>query len=186
MKYPEQYRSELLNTIRGLDLDGVSETIDAFREARALGRCIFACGSGKNAAAAARLLCETVKGSGLNRSMRLRIVALSEEAPAPSRFAGDLGGDSAFVDQLRNNAEAGDIVIGISPSGNSAAILRAFEYAIRTGCRTISITGRDGGKLANVSNISILVPASHPGSVEDAHMIICHMIAHYFVSLDQG
>jgi D-sedoheptulose 7-phosphate isomerase len=184
MQYPEQYRTEVLNAIQGLDLDGVSDAIDAFREARARGRCIFVCGAGANSGAAARLLCELVRGSNLNRSVRFRIVALSYE-PSAGGLADDAA-DRVFLDQLKNAAEHEDIVIGISPSGNSAAILRAFEYANRIGCRTVCITGRDGGKLANVSNIVILVPASHAGSVEDAHMVICHMIGYYFLNFDQG
>jgi D-sedoheptulose 7-phosphate isomerase len=184
MNYPEQYRVELLNAIQGLDLDRVNEIIDFLCEARALGRRVFVCGSGKNAAAAAELLCEMIKGSSVNRSTRFRIVALSEEPPATGRLASGMDPDRILVNQLKDAIEPGDVIIGISAPGNSAAILRAFEFGIRIGCRTISITGRDGGKLANVSDIAVLVPASHEGSVEDAHMIICHMIAHYFLNRD--
>jgi D-sedoheptulose 7-phosphate isomerase len=184
MQYPEQYRAEVLNAIRGLDLEGVSGAIDVFREARAHGRCIFVCGTGSNSAAAARILCEMVRRSSLNRSIRFRIIALSDELSG--RGPADVGADHLFQDQLKNAAERGDVVIGISPSGNSAPVLRAFEYANRIGCRTVCITGRDGGKLAKMSNIVILVPAAHAGSVEDAHMIICHMIGYYFVNFDQG
>ena len=184
MQYPEQYRAEVLSAIRGLDLEGVSGAIDVFRDARAHGRCIFVCGTGSNSAAAARLLCEMVRQSSLNRSIRFRIIALADELSG--RGPADVSADRVFQDQLKNAAERGDVVIGISPSGNSAAILRAFEHANRIGCRTVCITGRDGGKLAKISNIVILVPASHAGSVEDAHMIICHMIGYYFVNFDQG
>jgi D-sedoheptulose 7-phosphate isomerase len=184
MQYPEQYRAEVLSAIQGLDLEGVSGAIDVFREARAHGRCIFVCGIGSSSVAAARLLCEMVKGSSLNRSVRFRIIALANEFSG--RGPADAGSDRVFQDQLRNAAERGDVLIGISPSGNSAPVLRAFEYANRIGCRTVCITGRDGGKLGNMSNIVILVPASHAGTVEDAHMIICHMIGYYFVNFDQG
>jgi D-sedoheptulose 7-phosphate isomerase len=184
MQYPEQYRAEVLSAIQGLDLEGVSGAIDVFREARAHGRCIFVCGTGSNSAAAARLLCETVRRSSVNRALRFRIIALAEELSG--RAPADVGADRVFQDQLKDGAERGDVVMGISPSGNSAAVVRAFEYANRIGCRTVCITGRDGGKLAAMSNIVILVPASHAGSVEDAHMIICHMIGYYFVNFDKG
>ena len=186
MTYPEQYRTELVNAVQGIDLDGVSGAIEAFREARAHGRCIFVCGSGGQASSAAHLLCDMVKRSSLNRSMRFRIVALSDELASGRGITGDLASERTFLEQIKNTAEHGDIVVGISSSGNSPGVLRAFEFANRIGCRTISITGRDGGRLANMSNIVILVPASHAGSVEDAHMIICHMIGYYFVNLDQG
>jgi D-sedoheptulose 7-phosphate isomerase len=186
MKYPEEYRAEVLSAIQGLDLNGVSDAIDVFREARAHGRSIFVCGTGRNAAAAGRLLCEIVRQSNLNRSTCFRILALSDDFSQVRGPSGDVDSDRVFVDQLKNAAQHGDAVIGISASGNSAAIVRGFEYANRIGCRTVCIAGRDGGKLASISNIAILVPASHAGSVEDAHMIICHMIGYYFANFEQA
>lgn len=79
MGYPEQYRAEVLNAIQGLDLEGVSGAIDIFRDVRAHGATIFVCGTGSNASAAGKLLAEMVRGSNLNRAMRFRIVALSDE-----------------------------------------------------------------------------------------------------------
>ena len=184
MKYPEQYRSEVLNAIQGIDLDGVNGAIEIFREARARGKCIFVCGSGNRAWSAAHLLCDIVKRSNLTRSARFRIVALSEELPEMS-LSQNLAHDRVFVEQLKNIAEPDDVVVAISPSGNAADVLRAFEHANRIGCRTISMTGRDGGKLAAMSNIAILIPASHAGSVEDAQMVVCHMIGSYFVNFDK-
>jgi D-sedoheptulose 7-phosphate isomerase len=186
MKYPEQYRTELVNAIQGIDLEGVSGAIEVFRDARAHGRCIFVCGGPGNAATAAQRLCEMVKQSSLGRSMRFHIMPVVEETSRPRVAAGDPDADTVFLDQLRNTAQYGDVVIGISTSGNSRPLVRAFEYANRIGCRTIAIAGRDGGKLAKISNIVVLVPASHAGSVEDAHMIICHMIGYYFANFDQG
>ncbi len=185
MKYPEQYRTELVKAIQGIDLDGVSEAIDLFREARARGWRIFVYGSGNRAAAAAHLLCDTVKRASLTRSARIRIFLLSHELPDAGAARG-LSPDRVLVEQLKDVAEHSDIVVAISASGNSPDVLLAFEYAKRIGCRTISITGRDGGKLAAMSTVAILVPASHPGSVEDAHMVVCHMIGYYFLNFDNG
>jgi D-sedoheptulose 7-phosphate isomerase len=144
------------------------------------------CGSGGNGVAAARRLTEMVRQSSLSRSMRFHIVALSDELSKAPGSADDPDAEMVFLDQIRNAAQHGDVVIGISPSGNSRALLRVFEHANRIGCRTISIAGKDGGKLAKIANIVVLVPASHAGSVEDAHMIICHMIGDYFVNFDRG
>jgi D-sedoheptulose 7-phosphate isomerase len=187
MKYPErytpeQYRKELLDAIQGIDLSGVNEAIGIFRDARAHGRCIFVCGSGSSSSAASHLLCEMVAGTNINRSAQFRILEVSDEL---STVHGKVA-DQVFLEQLKNIAEHGDVLVGISTSGNCSSILRAFEYAGRIGCRTISITGRDGGNLASLSDLSILVPASHAGSVEDAHMILCRMIGYYFVNFDRG
>ena len=82
---------------------------------------------------------------------------------------------------MRNFAGPGDILLAISGSGNSPNVLRAFEYANEFGCRTIALTGRDGGRLAPLAQLNIQVPVPHMGRIEDAHMIVCHMIAYRFM-----
>ena len=184
MAYPEHYREELVNAIQGIDLGDVREVIELFQEARAHGKRIFLCGSGNRAIAAAGLLCELVRPA-FTRASAFRILVLSDEFSDVSSTR-DLPKDRVFIDQLKNVAEQGDVVVAISASANAGDVLRALEYANRIGCRTVSITGRDGGKLAALSSITVLVPASHPGSIEDAHTVICHMIGYYFAGLDKG
>ena len=58
---------------------------------------------------------------------------------------------------------------------------RAIEYARSIGCRTIALTGRDGGKLGPLADLHIQVRAPHMGRIEDSHMIVCHMICYYFM-----
>ena len=70
--------------------------------------------------------------------------------------------------------------MGICTSGNTASVVNAIEYACWIGCRTIGITGCEGGEVARLAELCIEVPVSHLGSIEDVHMIICHMIGHYF------
>jgi len=181
MTYPEQYRTELLAAIQSVDLAGVRAAVTMFREARAQGHRIFACGSGRSAMASSQL-CGLVREASLTRSNGFRIFALTNELTE----AGERLHDRIFVDQLKNIAEHGDVVVGVSSSGNSADLLRAFEYSCRIGCQNISITGWDGDKLASMANVAIVVRASHVGSVEDALMIVCHMIGYYFANYDRA
>ena len=71
--------------------------------------------------------------------------------------------------------------MGISGSGNSPNVLRAMEYANSIGCKTVALTGRDGGQLGPMAQINVHVANPHMGRIEDAHMIICHMICYYFM-----
>ncbi len=73
--------------------------------------------------------------------------------------------------------------MGISGSGNSANVLRAVEYANSIGCRTLALTGRDGGKLGPLAHLNVQLAEPHMGRIEDAHMVVCHMIAYYFMEL---
>jgi D-sedoheptulose 7-phosphate isomerase len=185
MPYPEEYRAELLNALKSADFSAVEEILEVFREARAHGRCIFVCATDSNAIAASRLLCEMVRSSNLNRTTKFRIFAFSEERPARAVASDDRYYDQALVDELRNVATPGDVIVGINASGNSRSLVEVFEYGNSIGCRTICIAGLPGSKLAAISDSAILVPASHIGNIEDAHMIVCRMIGHYFLNFDQ-
>ena len=182
MHYAQQYRTELLNALTSIDLRAVDQVVDSLREARAHGRCIFVCGHGTSGTACAHLLCEMLKTANVSRTVRFRILALTDELRHPN----DVFDEAVFVDQLRIMATAGDVVLGISATENARALLRALTYARETGCHTICISGRSEGKLASAAETAILTPASELGSVEDAQMIVCRMIGHYFLNIDEG
>jgi D-sedoheptulose 7-phosphate isomerase len=71
--------------------------------------------------------------------------------------------------------------MAISGSGNSPNVVRAAEYANSIACRTLALTGRDGGKLGAIAALNIQVPEQHMGRIEDAHHVICHMICYSFI-----
>lgn len=185
MNYPQQYKAELLETIESIPLDKVSLAIEWFKEARAGGRQIFVCGNGGSAATASHFVCDMVKGASYNRPSRFRIMALTDSLPTITAYSNDVSYDCVFVEQLKNFAQPGDLVMAISGSGNSPNVLAAMEYANSIGCRTIALTGRDGGKLGPMAQLNIQAPAPHMGRIEDAHMIVCHMIGYYFMDSEK-
>src|SRR5207248_10742263 len=181
MTFPQQYKSELLKAIETIELDKVNQAIELFRDARANGRHIFVCGNGGSASTASHFACDIVKGASFNREVRFRIMALTDSLPTLTAYSNDVSYESVFVEQLKNFAQPGDLVMCISGSGNSPNVLRAAEYANAVGCKTIGLTGGDGGKLAPLAQLSIQVPVPHMGRIEDADMIICHLIAYHFM-----
>jgi D-sedoheptulose 7-phosphate isomerase len=181
MTFPEQYKTDLLKALDRVPLEKVNEAIDWFRKARMDGRRIFVCGNGGSASTASHFACDVVKGASYQRDSRFRIMALTDQLPTITAYANDVSYDSVFVEQLKNFAEAGDLFMGISGSGNSPNVLRAMEYANATGLQTLALTGRDGGKLGPMAQLNIQVAEPHMGRIEDAHMIVCHMIAYCFM-----
>ncbi|MFN0169118.1 MAG: SIS domain-containing protein [Bryobacteraceae bacterium] len=181
MTYPEQYKTELFKTLDALDLGKVNEAIDWLRAARDEGRRIFVCGNGGSASTASHFACDMVKGASFNRPSRFKIMALTDQLPTITAYANDVSYDAVFVEQLKNFAQSGDVVMGISGSGNSPNVLKAMEYANSIGCKTIGLTGRDGGKLGPMAQLNIQAPVPHMGRIEDAHMIVCHMIGYFFM-----
>jgi D-sedoheptulose 7-phosphate isomerase len=181
MNFAEQYKTALQETISNIDTDKVGQAIEWFDEARAQAKHIFVCGNGGSASTASHFACDMVKGASFNRDSRFRIMALTDSLPTLTAYSNDISYECVFVEQLKNFAQAGDLVMCISGSGNSPNVLRAAEYANAIGCKTLALTGRDGGKLAPLAQLNIQVPVPHMGRIEDAHMIICHMIAYRFM-----
>jgi D-sedoheptulose 7-phosphate isomerase len=186
MNFPEQYRTDLLAAIQAIDLDRVRQAIDVFREARDAGRTIFVCGNGGSASTASHFVCDIVKGASFNRKTRFRILALNDSLPTLTAYSNDVDYECVFVEQLKNFAQPGDVVMALSGSGNSPNVLRAIEYANSAGCRTIALTGRDGGKLASLAQLNIHVPNPHMGRIEDVHLVVTHMIGYYFMDAEKS
>ncbi len=179
--YFSQYKDRLLETIGQIDLQKVAQAAEWLRQARDAGRQTFVCGNGGSAATSSHFVCDLLKGASYNRDRRFRIMALTDNTPVLTAYANDVGYDQIFVEQLKNFARKNDLVIAISGSGNSPNVLHAVEYARTLGCRTIALTGKEGGKLGPMADLNIHVPESHMGRIEDAHLIICHMLGYYFM-----
>jgi D-sedoheptulose 7-phosphate isomerase len=91
-------------------------------------------------------------------------------------WANDEGYERVFVEQLKNFAEPGALLIAISGSGNSANVLRAVEYANEHGMRTFAVTGFDGGRLKQIAHDSFHVRSNNMGAVEAVHGIVFHYL----------
>jgi D-sedoheptulose 7-phosphate isomerase len=184
VNFPAEYKNSVLDAIERIDLTKVNRAIEWFREARDKGRRIFVCGNGGSAATASHFASDMLKGASYGRPTRFRILALTDSIATLTAYTNDVGYDVVFVEQMRNFAEPGDLFLGISGSGNSPNVLRAIEYANSVGCRTLALTGRDGGKLGPLAQLNIQVEVPHMGRIEEAHMIVCHMICYYFMDTE--
>lgn len=176
-----QYKAKLLSALEKVDTHAVGRAIDILSAARDANRHIFVCGNGGSASTASHFVCDMVKGASYNRHARFRIMALTDSLPTITAYSNDVSYECIFAEQLKNFAEPKDVLIAISGSGNSPNVLCAMEYANSIGCETIALTGRDGGKLGPMAKLQIRVSEPHMGRIEDAHMIICHMLCYYFM-----
>ncbi|HTS61511.1 MAG TPA: SIS domain-containing protein [Candidatus Acidoferrales bacterium] len=179
--FPQIYKSGVFQAIESVDLDRVSEAISILAKARDEDRRIFVCGNGGSASSASHFACDIVKGASYKRSKRFRIMALTDSLPVITAYSNDVSYECVFAEQLKNFAQPGDVLVAISGSGNSPNVLRAVEYANSIGCTTIALSGRDGGKLGPLAQLNIQASVPHMGRIEDAHMIVLHMISYYFM-----
>jgi D-sedoheptulose 7-phosphate isomerase len=183
--FPQQYKSDLLGAIETIDLAKVDQVIRLLVRARDENRRIFVCGNGGSASTASHFACDMVKGASFKRDKRFRIMALTDSLPTITAYSNDVSYECVFVEQLKNFAEPGDVLIAISGSGNSPNVLRAVEYANSIGCSTIALSGRDGGALGPLAAINIQASNPHMGRIEDVHLIVMHMICYYFMDAEK-
>ncbi len=180
------YQKALDAALATVSHEKVAQAIDWIKQARDNGRTIFVSGNGGSAATASHLVCDMVKGASYKRGKRFRMIALHDNLATLTAYSNDIDYTEAAVEQLKNFAQPGDILLTISGSGNSPNVLKATEWARSAGLKTIALTGRDGGKLGPASDLEIRVSEPHMGRIEDAHMVICHMICYYFMDTEKG
>ena len=181
MSFVSEYREQMISAAQTVDSKLVEMAIDEFRQALLDDRQIFVFGNGGSASTASHFVTDMVKSASHAMPKRFRITALTDSNSTITAYANDLHFEYVFVEQLKNFARPGDLVVAITGSGNSRNVIRALEYATAHGCRRIALTGRDGGKTGFLADLHINVAEPHMGRIEDCHMMICHMIAYAFV-----
>ena len=172
----KSYVIELKATLDRLPWDKIEEAISVLHYARMTDKQVFILGNGGSAATASHFACDLGKTTILSDRPRFRAIALTDNMPIFSAYANDYGYEHVFSEQLANLINPGDIVIGISGSGNSANVLNAIRLARSTQAVTIAFTGFDGGKLKDLVDICILVPSYCMEQVEDIHLMLEHLI----------
>ncbi len=182
--FASKYRGQLLGALNTIPMERVEQAIEWLKQARDEERTIFVCGNGGSASTASHFVCDMLKGASWNRPKRFRIMALTDGIATISAYSNDVSYDCVFVEQMKNFARPGDVLLAISGSGNSPNVLRAVEFANSNGLKTIGLTGRDGGKLGALSQLEINVADPHMGRIEDGHMIVCHMLCYYFMDTE--
>jgi len=174
----ERVGQELLR-VNPAEIKTLSETIyDCYQH----GRFIFVIGNGGSGSNASHF-CEDVGKGTLRRQdfdndskKRVRIVSLTDNTPYILAWGNDEGFERVFVEQLKNLASPGDLLIAISGSGNSPNVLRAVEWANRHGLKTFGCTGFTGGKLRALAQHNFHVPLEDMGIVESIHLTAFHWV----------
>lgn len=180
-RFLESYLAQTTEALRRLPLARIAEVIDRLAEARRERRNIFVCGNGGSAATSSHFANDLGKGASVGRELRFRAWSLTDNLPWITSLANDLAYDRIFVEQLRNFASPGDLLLVFSGSGNSENVLAAVRWAREAGLFTIGFTGRTGGRLVSAVDLCIQVDSDHMGVIEDGHFVIQHLIGYYFM-----
>lgn len=170
----EAYLSQLKSTIDAVSIESIDELMNILVNARNEGKTIFIMGNGGSGATASHFVCDFNKGLSFEGQKRFRFICLNDNIPSMTAYANDLSYEEIFVEQLKNFFQEGDVVIGISGSGNSINVIKAINYANENGGITIGFTGYNGGKLYKIASNNVHIPINDMQITEDLHMILDH------------
>jgi len=174
--FAQHYLERLKALIDTLDLKAFQAMVDQILEAYQRQANIFVMGNGGSGSTASHLACDINKGCCFDLVSKFKMICLNDNIPTMLALANDISYEAVFEEQLKNFFNPGDLVIGISGSGNSENVLRAVRYANAGKGKTIGWSGFGGGSLARIAHLPLVVKSDDMQQVEDAHMIFAHML----------
>lgn len=158
--------------------EDIVRAINLMHQALASEKKILACGNGGSAADAQHFAAELV-GRFERERRELPAIALSTDSSILTAIANDYSYEVIFSKQVRALGHAGDVLLGISTSGNSANVIAAIEAAHLKGMSVIAFTGKDGGKIKNIlknSDVHLCVPAERTARIQETHLLLLHCL----------
>lgn len=180
IQFVNDYRAGFTAVIDAMNAGEIERAVQMVSDAFVQGRRVFIAGNGGSAATASHMACDLAKTTlGKEKVLpvkRVRAIALTDNAPLITAWGNDVSYDVVFAEQLRNLADAGDLLIVITASGNSPNIIEAVKTAKELGMTTVGLLGFEGGKVKPMLDHAVVVNSSHFGYIEDAHSVINHLI----------
>jgi D-sedoheptulose 7-phosphate isomerase len=174
----KDYMERVCREIQRLDMGQVERLSELIERAYHAGRFVFICGNGGSGSNASHL-CEDLAKCTLRdfeNQKRLKVLSLTDNTAWIMAVANDISYENIFVEQLKNLASPGDLLLAISGSGNSPNILKAVEWANRNEMTTVGITGFGGGKLKAQAQHNLHAGIDDMGIVESLHQVAFHWI----------
>lgn len=180
--FASAYFDYLQSVLKRVDTMEVGCFIQTLLDARERGVTVFFIGNGGSAATASHFANDLAIGTN-HYDRPFRAISLTDNVPSITAISNDFGYEEIFVRQLRILGKKGDVLVGISASGNSPNLIKAFDYALSAGIRTVAITAFDGGKMKTLADEGIHVPTGPKeyGPAEDVHMVLDHLVGAYLM-----
>lgn len=179
MESASTYFSEVEQMLRAISLPDLRQALDILEEAYHDGRRIFILGNGGSAATASHFALDLAKNTIMPGAPRVKAISLTDHVPLITAWSNDTHYEHIFAEQLANLLEPGDVVIGISASGNSPNVINAVKLAQRSRASTVGLLGANGGQLKHMVDAYVLAPGQNIEQEEDAHMILAHVITRH-------
>jgi len=178
--FSRSYLDYLKKVLDSINVSEIRDFVQVLLDARENGATVFFVGNGGSAATASHFANDLAIGTR-EYEKPFRVISLTDNVPVLTAIGNDDGYDNIFSQQLQVYARPGDVLVGISASGNSQNLIKAFEYCEDAGIETIALTAFDGGVMKKICDHSVHIPTADMeyGPAEDAHMVLDHLIGSY-------
>ena len=178
------YLEYLVSVLKNINVGEIGQFVQTILDARERSATIYFIGNGGSAATASHFANDIAIGTN-SYEKPFRAVSLTDNQAIITAVGNDFGYEDIFVRQLQVLGRKDDVVVGISASGNSPNLIKAFEYAKSVGIKTVAITAFDGGKMKSMADEGVHVPTAPKeyGPAEDAHMVLDHLVGAYLMRL---
>lgn len=173
------YFSEVEQMLQSISLRHLEEILHLLEQAYRNGHRIFIMGNGGSAATASHFALDLSKNTITPGALRLKAISLTDHVPLITAWSNDVAYEHIFEEQLASLIEPGDVVIGISTSGNSQNVINALRLARQSNAITIGLLGAKGGKVKDMVDVYVLAPGQNIEQEEDAHMVLAHIITRH-------
>jgi D-sedoheptulose 7-phosphate isomerase len=174
-KHIKAYTEKLSQALNLNAMEEIPTLAEALRECWKLGRTVYLCGNGGSAGNAMHLANDLLYGAGVTNGGGLRVEALSANSSVLTSLANDVGYEEIFAEQVKVKANAGDALIVLSGSGNSANVVKALEVGNSKGMKTFAILGYSGGQCKKVAQHSIHFAIDDMQIAEDLQLVVGHI-----------
>ena len=184
--YFSNYLNKFKNVIDGISIAEVNEFYGRLKAAIESEKQIFVFGNGGSAKSMSHFATDMVKGVADALKKKVKVICLNDNTGLITAIGNDYSFDEIFYRQLKILSNPGDLVLTLSVSGNSPNLVKAYEWAGEYGIESIAMVGGKKGRLPALADYTIIIDSLHYGHVEDAHMLICHMLAFGFMDNPQS
>lgn len=179
-EFLRRYFKKVADISKRINSSSFESLIEELENAYKRGARIFICGNGGSASTASHITCDINKGLASKGAERFKVICLNDNIPTIMAYANDMSYNDIFVEQLKNFMEDGDLLIGISGSGNSENVVRAIAFAKKHGATTFGICGYGGGRVKKIAGKSMVVHSDDMQKVEDIHLMVLHCAMQWF------
>ena len=176
----ETYLEQEIDILKRIDVSAVNEVLNLLEAGMKGEATIYVFVNGGSAATASHFQNDFNKGVSEHIDKKFRFLCLNDNIATIMAVANDIGYEEVFRFQLQGKIKKGDILMAISGSGNSPNVINAVEYGKKQGCKVVGLTGYSGGRLKELSDISLHVPINSMQITEDVHMIFNHLMMSVF------